>query len=196
MSDRVINDEVRIGYPLDVGTTIKNTLFESYSGREQIFNNRTHDRKDYTINTSAMSITERRDLMDFFNDHNGMEDTFLFEDPNDNFVVREQIGEGDNSETQFQLSQSEKARWNILSTPVDVKIWVDDVELGSGYSIDYTDSGIVTFSSPPGSTLVIEAEYYFQRRVRFLVERLNYSVANYNNMMLSGLTMREILITV
>lgn len=98
-----------------------------------------------------------------------------------------QIGIGDNSETAFQLikiyiSGSQTQNRNITK-PISgtVKIYLDDVFQGSGWSLD-TTTGIVTFSAAPGSGVVIKAGYEFDVPCRFDTDQISAVFEDYKTL--------------
>jgi len=110
-------------------------------------------------------------LWDFYRTIGGRQDTFLFKDLLHSTVARNTIGTGDGSEDEYQLlevagSQS-FSRWDIINP--SVSIWVNSVlqTETTHYTVDYTDSGIVTFVTPPPSAQLVEAAFQYYRRCRF-----------------------------
>jgi len=199
MSDLVINDVIInfTQFPFEPVTFFKNTQVESYAGNRQVFNNTEHDRREYNLNFSALTKTQALDIIDFFNARKGSYDDFLFEDSDYNFVSRVSIGTGTGALKTFQLIDAEGfERWDINETPIDARIWVNNVLQTKtvNYSIDYTESGIVTFVVAPTLAHDIEAEFYFKRRMSFVDDEQGYTHLNYNNLMLQGLRMREIIV--
>jgi len=198
MSDLIINDIMTnfIQFPFEPVVNFKNTVVESYSGLQQVFSNVEHDRMEYALNFSALTLAEARIIFNFFRARKGQYDDFLFLDPDYNFVSKTVIGVGDGAEVDFQLKDAEgHERWDILSTPIDAKIWKNGALQTKAihYSIDYTKSGIVTFVTPPAA-VNIEAEFYFYRRMRFVSDVSGYSHVQLNNLSYSDLRILEVLV--
>jgi uncharacterized protein (TIGR02217 family) len=194
MSDAVLNDVLTIQTPITGQLEYKNTVIEAYSGVAQAFNHTEHDRMIYSIDLSALTRTERDSFFDFIKDRKGLYDEFLFEDIADNFVSRTLIGTGDGATTDFQLiDDKDNKRWDPKSTPTDVRIWQGGTEIFSGYSIDYTRSGIVTFTLAPSFGQAIEAEFYFRRRMRFTEDVIGWTEVNNLNVV-STIRMKEVIV--
>lgn len=197
MSNVVWNDTVTVPLPFSGQLVYKNTIIESYAGQEQAFNHTTHDRMIYISDHTVLTRTERDTIFDFIKDRKGTFDEFLFEDIADNFVSRTSIGTGDASDVTFQLKDSkDNKRWDPKEVTIDVRIWVDGAlkTKTADYSIDYTRSGIVILVATPGIGVNIEAEFYFRRRMRFTEGIWEWLEINYNNISISGLKMREVII--
>lgn len=82
------------------------------------------------------------------------------------------IGIGDASETDFQLIKRYTSgginRDIKITKPVtgSVKIGLAGVDQSSGWSVN-TITGVITFTSPPGSSVAVTAGYEFDKPVRF-----------------------------
>lgn len=82
------------------------------------------------------------------------------------------IGVGDGSTTQFQLKKTYtdaggSVAWNVtLPITGSVRVAIDGVEQLSGWSVN-TQTGVVTFTTPPGSGLDVTAGFQFYVPVRF-----------------------------
>ena len=176
MSNQILNDlggDIQIGFPFGTRTAFQNSIISAYSGKQVAINHVDHDFKNYNITLSVRTREEETEFLDFVNDHMGDYDTFLFLDPKRNFVERTQIGTGDGVELDFQLVNSNGfKRREIQVSPVDAKIWVNNILQTKvvNYNITYYDSGNCRFlvGSVPAVGHVVEAEFYFWRRMRFL----------------------------
>jgi len=114
-------------------------------------------------------------LIGFYNRHRGALDSFLIIDPTDNTVVRQLIGYGDSSTTAFQLKRSYggfiEPTLDIQApddpTPIFNVYFNDQLQDPGTYTVDYTDSGVITFNDAPydGYEITISFSYYY--RVRF-----------------------------
>jgi hypothetical protein len=65
----------------------------------------------YDILRSSLSFLELQTLMGFFNQRQGMFDSFLFDDPEDDTATAQLFGTGDGTTTAFQLSRT-YGGWN------------------------------------------------------------------------------------
>lgn len=147
-------------------------------------------RREYDARTGIKSQQDVYDAYAFFLARNGPANGFRFVDRVDYTSAADgvsrpsaldvQIGTGDNSETQFQLvkkyTSGSVTRTRNIRKPVagTVLIAFDGVvQATSGYTVD-TTTGIVTFTSAPGSSVVITAGFEFRVPVRFLDDAMDY----------------------
>ena len=130
---------------------------------------------DFLRDNPTAGYDELRTLMGFFLLCRGAFGTFLFRDPSDDQVTGQQIGVGDASTTVFQLQRAIGATLpgggflepvvapNILSAA-----YLHGITQSPGnYSVD-PNTGLVTFSTAPGSGLIITADYSYYFRCRFV----------------------------
>ncbi|MDF2766770.1 MAG: hypothetical protein K0S81_3765 [Rhodospirillales bacterium] len=94
------------------------------------------------------------------------------EDWTDYKATGELLGTGDDAQTQFQLVKHYPSGSVIevrtITKPVagTVKVYLDDVEQLSGWSVD-TTAGLVTFGTAPALGVEITADFEFDVPVRF-----------------------------
>ncbi|HYP37396.1 MAG TPA: DUF2460 domain-containing protein [Stellaceae bacterium] len=127
---------------------------------------------------------ELRTLMGFFMLCQGSFGTFLFRDPSDHRVTGQQIGIGNASTTVFQLQRAMGSTLPgggflepIVAPGVVSALYLDGITQGPGsYSVD-PDTGLVTFSTAPGSGLIITADYSYYFRCRFIDD--SYAFENF-----------------
>ena len=130
---------------------------------------------DFLRDNPTAGYDELRTLMGFFLLCRGAFGTFLSRDPSDDQVTGQQIGVGDASTTVFQLQRAIGATLpgggflepvvapNILSAA-----YLHGITQSPGnYSVD-PNTGLVTFSTAPGSGLIITADYSYYFRCRFV----------------------------
>jgi uncharacterized protein (TIGR02217 family) len=178
MSDELLNDSLAfITYPYQRAVIgLKATGVESATGTQQFIQHTDHDRRRFVLNLNGFERSERETIKDFYLARAGIVDDFLFEDYED-FVVRNTIGTGTGSQTVFQLKQvvgtQEFDRWDIQDTPQAIaapKFWINSVLQVSGYTVAFVEDGRVTFATPPPLGELVEAEFYYLRRCRFIVQ--------------------------
>jgi uncharacterized protein (TIGR02217 family) len=133
---------------------------------------------DYAFGATYLAInTELRTLMSFVNLHGGAWDTFLFEDPSDNTAVGQQIGTGDGIATKFQLGRSlvisSAAFFEAITAPEVLSTVYLNGTPTAAYTLD-SNTGIVTFTSPPGGGVVITADFTYFFRCRFMNDRQDF----------------------
>lgn len=113
----------------------------------------------------------------FFRARFGKAYGFRFKDWTDYQAVGQIIGTGNAVLTAFQLNKIYSSGGNSYSREIKkpvsgtVKIYLNSVLQVSGYSVDLT-TGIVTFSSAPGSGVVVSADFDFDVPARFDTDQL------------------------
>ena len=91
---------------------------------------------------------------------------------------------GDDALTQYQLVKRYRSGSVIeirtITKPVagTVKVYVDDVEQLSGWSVD-TTTGLVTFSMPPALGVAVAADFEFDVPVRFDTDHMAVTIESY-----------------
>jgi len=127
---------------------------------------------------------ELRTLMGFFMLCQGSFGTFLFRDPSDHRVTSQQIGIGNASTTIFQLQRAMGSTLPgggflepIVAPDVVSALYLGGITQSPGsYSVD-PETGLVTFSTAPGSGLIITADYSYYFRCRFIDD--SYAFENF-----------------
>lgn len=150
---------------------------------------------DFLRDNPAAGYDELRALMGFFMLCQGAFATFLFEDPSDHEIAGQQIGTGDASATAFQLQRAIGAALpgggfsELISAPnVISAIYFDGITQDpAGYSVDQ-DTGLVTFITPPGSGLIITADFTYYFRCRFIDDSYGFENFMYRLWRLKKLT--------
>jgi len=110
-------------------------------------------------------------LVGFFLARQGSFDSFLFDDPDDDFIQGQELGIGDGTTTVFQLLRAYggfvEPIYNIKNPPVPVVYLNDGPQNPSTYAISYIDSGLLTFTLAPAAAAVITADFGYYRRCIF-----------------------------
>jgi uncharacterized protein (TIGR02217 family) len=111
-------------------------------------------------------------LVGFYNSVGGPFDSFLYSDPDDNAATAQQFGTGDGTTVAFQLLRGfggfNEPVYDVTGTPL---IYKAGLRQTSGYTISAT--GLVTFSSAPGSGQALTWTGSFYRRCRFLGDQMD-----------------------
>jgi len=180
MSDEIINDVLSRNQSFPYKYSFKRfvTVQRNPSNTvKQTFVHDPHDWARFEVKWSQLTNAQRDLMWAFIKAHGGNEQSFLFRDE---FgfgyqVPRLTIGTGDGSEDEFQLIETFTSgavsksyeRWDIESG--SLRIWINSVEVFSpaAWSADLTRSGLVTTVAPVPFGELIEAEFDFDRRVRF-----------------------------
>ncbi len=171
------------------GTTIQ----ESVSGKRTGIQNWSSPRYSWEVSVSVLpaiasmsnapSSADFPSLFGFFNSRGGRFDTFLYQDLDDNTSTAQSLGTGNSSAVKFQLVKTYGGYVEPVFAPHTVSnVYLDAVALGSSlWSVQgwgSTAPGVVTFTSAPGSTQAISANFTYYFPVRF-----DEDIATYNNFM-------------
>ena len=156
------------------------------SGYEKRNINWTYPRERWQIAYGVKTAEQLQTLRDFFYARQGRAIGFRFKNHDDYTATNQEIGQGDGSTTQFQLIKTYTSNSNTfdrkITKPVDgtVSIYIDSVLKSSpaDYTLD-TTTGIVTFTSAPGSGEVITATFEFDIPVRFDTDYLPVNLQDY-----------------
>lgn len=111
---------------------------------------------------------EWQQVVGFFNARQGRLDTFLFTDPDDNAVAAQLLGVGDGVTTVFQLIRTLGGFVEPVNAPNVVSaVYLNGVaQSGGSYSVDPA-TGLLTFTSAPGSGVTITADFTYYFRCEF-----------------------------
>jgi len=114
---------------------------------------------------------ELKTLVGFFLARQGRFDSFLFDDPDDDYIEGQWLGVGDGTTTIFQLVRAYggfiEPCLNIKSAPVPVVYLNGAAQAPSTYAITYTNSGLLTFTAAPAAGAVITADFGYYWRCIF-----------------------------
>ncbi|MBS0370206.1 MAG: DUF2460 domain-containing protein [Proteobacteria bacterium] len=185
MSNDVYPTLPGLSLPVGRSPTFKTSVLETASGREFRSALMFYPRVKYTLRyeflRDSSALAEFRTLCGFYNSHRGPFDSWLFDDPDDNWIGWQVIGIGNGATRSFQLVRAlggfVEPIYDTHSVP---QIYVDGVlkTPGTHYTINAT--GLVTFVAAPavGATITYTGTYYW--RCRFLddhmdLERFAYS---------------------
>ena len=182
-----------ISYGSTGGPTWATDVLTVKSGFESRNINWEQARYSYNAAMGVRDQTQLDDLIAWFNVCKGRGHSFRFRDWTDYTSCAlgqtpdfddQNIGIGDNTETQFQLikiyTQGAYTTEREIRKPTasTVTVGINGVKQTSGWSVD-TTTGIVTFTSPPAAAAVITAGYEFDVPVRFDTDSLPISIDYY-----------------
>jgi uncharacterized protein (TIGR02217 family) len=150
---------------------------------------------DFLRDNPAAGCDELRTLLGFFMLCQGAFRTFSFEDPSDCQVTRQYIGTGNASTAVFQLQRTMGANLpgGGFSEPVQAPNLVRAIYFNgitqdpAAYSVD-ANSGLVSFATPPGSGLIITADFTYYFRCRFIDDKYDFENFMYRLWQLKKLT--------
>ena len=162
----------KIAYGARGGAQFNTTVTANLAGFEQRNINWDKSRGSWDISTGIKNKADMDSVVAFFRARFGKAYGFRFKDWTDYQGIGENIGTGNAVKTGFQLirnyASGSYGYVREVKKPVSgtVKIYLNSVLQSSGYSIDYT-TGIVTFTTAPGNTVVVNADFEFDVPVRF-----------------------------
>jgi uncharacterized protein (TIGR02217 family) len=138
---------------------------------------------------------ELRTLMGFYLECQGAYGTFLFQDPSDHQVTGQYIGTGNSSVAVFQLQRTMGAALPgggfvepIVAPDLLSAVYFDGItQSPASYSADPA-TGLLTFATPPGSGLVIAADFTYWFRCRFVDDSYDFENFMYRLWQLKKLT--------
>ena len=189
--------EVR--FPTDIafrslgGPTRRTIIVQAASGGESRNALWANSRRRYDVGHGVKSLQDLYQVIEFFEERRGRLHAFRFKDrtdfrskgPNEAPAFDDvEIGTGNGVATTFQLIKtygSAYAPWSrTIKKPVTgtVKIGVNGVERGSGWTVDVT-TGIVTFSAAPGNGLAVTAGFEFDVPARFDADELEIDLVGF-----------------
>ena len=157
------------------------------SGREARNTPWAHGRRRYDIGGAVRTLDELHELIAFFEARRGKLHGFRFRDPFDfkscapsaAIAPTDQvIGEGDGSQTGFQLAKAYGAyvRPIVKLFAGSVRVAVNGVEVApADFAVD-TTTGLVTLDVAPAVEVTVSAGFLFDTPVRFDIDRLDLSL--------------------
>lgn len=154
-----------------VRVPIWNTVVQkSVSGKQTRIGRYTSPLYKWTITFNVVrsgSYNEFQQLFGFFNARQGMLDTFLYQDADDNSVTGQTLSTGDGTTAAFQFVRSLGGFIEPILAPNmagTIHIYLNGVLQTTGYTVTGWGSsspGVVTFASAPGSGVAITADFTY-----------------------------------
>lgn len=156
---------------------------ESVSGKEVRIADWTFPRHEWELtfehllqgSLNGQTRADFASLSGFFNLRQGMFDSWLYQDVDDNAVTDQIIAVGDGTTTAFQLIRSFGNFVEPMLAPnviTNVKV-ANSVQSPGTYSVDST-TGILTFNAAPANAAGITATFSYFFRCRFLEDRMDF----------------------
>ena len=167
----------KVAYGASGGPQFNTSIVTTQGGFEQRNVNWQKSRGRWDISTGIKNKADMDAVIAFFRARFGKAYGFRFKDWTDYQAVGQIIGTGNAVLTAFQLNKIYSSGGNSYSREIKkpvsgtVKIYLNSVLQVSGYSVDLT-TGIVTFSSAPGSGVVVSADFDFDVPARFDTDQL------------------------
>ncbi|HFC8533037.1 TPA: DUF2460 domain-containing protein [Neisseria lactamica] len=129
----------------------------------------------FEVLRTKASVNELEQLAGFFNARKGSFESFLYEDPTDNAVTDQAIGNTVQGVTRYQLVRSMGGFIEpVLAVKERPAVKVGGVALTYGRDYTVTDKGVLVFNAPqpPGRLITWTGGFYF--RVRFTSDTIDF----------------------
>ncbi len=129
----------------------------------------------FEVLRTKASVNELEQLAGFFNARKGSFESFLYEDPTDNAVTGQPIGNTVQGVTRYQLVRSMGGFIEpVLAVKERPAVKVGGVALTYGRDYSVTDKGVLVFNTPqtPGRPITWTGGFYF--RVRFTSDTVDF----------------------
>lgn len=129
----------------------------------------------FEVLRTKASVNELEKLAGFFNARKGSFESFLYEDPTDNAVTDQPIGNTVQGVTRYQLVRSMGGFVEpVLAVKERPAVKVGGVALTYGRDYSVTDKGVLVFNTPqtPGRPITWTGGFYF--RVRFTSDTVDF----------------------
>lgn len=167
----------KVAYGASGGAEFNTSITTTFSGFEQRNVNWQKARGRWDVSTGIKTKTDMDILQAFFRARYGKAYGFRFKDWSDYQAVGQTLGTGNGTQTAFHLTKAYTSGAYSYSRDIKkpvtgtVKIYLNAVLQGAGFSVDLT-TGIVTFSSAPGAGVIVSADFDFDVPVRFDTDTL------------------------
>jgi uncharacterized protein (TIGR02217 family) len=138
-----------------------------------------------------LGATDLQTLMGFFLQLQGQFGTFLYTDPDDNAVTGQAFATGDGTTTSFTMMRTlggflEPVGWvTTLSN-----VYLNGVTQTSGYTL--TAPNTLSFTSAPGSGVVVSADFAYAFNCRFLDDQMDFEEFMANLWKLGSMKFRSV----
>jgi uncharacterized protein (TIGR02217 family) len=168
----------KVAYGASGGAEFNTSITTTFSGFEQRNVNWQKARGRWDVSTGIKTKTDMDILQAFFRARYGKAYGFRFKDWSDYQAVGQTLGTGNGTQTAFQLTKTYTSGAYSYSRDIKkpvtgtVKIYLNAVLQGAGFSVDLT-TGIVTFSAAPGAGVIVSADFDFDVPVRFDTDTLS-----------------------
>jgi uncharacterized protein (TIGR02217 family) len=186
MSVNILPSLAGLGFDVTRMPLWDTTVQQAISGKETRIARLTYPRwkweLTYNVLRSGAAFGELQQLAGFFNARQGMFDTFLYRDADDNSVLGQQISTGDGVTTSFQLIRTFGGFIEPMFVPNlagAINVYVDGVLQVSGTSVagwGTSQPGALTFAAAPASGKVITADYSYYCPVRMSDDSVSFTL--------------------
>jgi uncharacterized protein (TIGR02217 family) len=144
-----------------------------------------------TPSFTGLGAASLQSLMGFFLQLQGQFGTFLYTDPDDTTVTGQAFATGDGTTTAFTIERSlggflEPVGWVTTLS----KVYLNGVPQASGYML--TAPNILTFTSAPGSGVIVSADFAYAFNCRFLDDQMDFEEFMSNLWKLDSMKFRSV----
>lgn len=167
----------KVAYGASGGAEFNTSITTTFAGFEQRNVNWLKSRGRWDVSTGLKTKADMDVVQAFFRARYGKAYGFRFKDWSDYQALGQTLGTGNGTQTAFQLAKTyTSGAWSYsreISKPVSgtVKIYLNSVLQGSGFSADHT-TGLVTFTVAPGAGVIVSSDFDFDVPVRFDTDAL------------------------
>lgn len=179
---------VAVSQGAEVSYVFSTAVVQASSGLRQKNQNWEFPLREFDVTRVLDSKANRDAFISFLLLRGGPANSFRFRNPAEWYIGMDYVDNvlehvaahnfavGDNSEDTFQLGVKHEDSVVSIVQPVykpvsgSVKVYLDDVEQGSGWTLDY-DTGILEFTSPPGLDVDIGWSGQYDVEAEFLNDR-------------------------
>ncbi len=186
-----------ISYGASGGPGYATAVVTTVSGHERRNANWAAARGKWNVAHGLKKRDQVAALIAFFRARKGRAHGFRFKDWTDYQAFAQVLGIGDGATKAFQLVKHYASGGAIetrhIAKPVagTVTIYRDGIKATSGWSVD-TTTGLVTFTTAPGSGVQVTTDFEFDVPVRFDSERMDVTIEAYQLGSWGQIPVREI----
>ena len=173
-----------ISYGSSGGPEFATDIVMTHGGHEKRNINWEAARARYNVAQGVKTAAQLDALIAFFRARKGRAHGFRFKDWTDYSAAGQLIGTGTGAQTVFQLMKhyvsGGESESRSITKPVSgtARIYLNSVLQNSGVSVN-SATGAVTFTSAPGSGVLVTADFEFDVPVRFDTDRLAARLEQY-----------------
>jgi uncharacterized protein (TIGR02217 family) len=175
MSNAVFPVLIGASYPAVRTPVFATRIHGGVGGREVRIADYPYPRWKFSLPYNYLPLADWQTLLGFFLQRQGAWDTFLFDDTSDDSVTGQAIGTGNASQTAFQLLRTLGGFSEAVLAPNTVSnVYLNGVaQSPSSYSVNAA-TGVVTFTTAPGSGVAVTADFSFYFRCRFAQDSADF----------------------
>jgi uncharacterized protein (TIGR02217 family) len=174
-----------ISYGASGGPGYRTTVITTVSGHERRNSSWAAARGRWNVAHGLKKREQVAELIAFFRARRGRAYGFRFKDWSDYQALAQPIGAGNGSLKTFQLVKTYASggviETRVITKPVPgtVKMYLNGASATHGVSVN-TSTGVVTFTSAPGSGVIVTADFEFDVPVRFDTDQMDLTIETYN----------------